>query len=381
MQIHRRYLHASRLRQRRGLPQKRPHCLFAQRLAVQLGQSRLDAALSFLGRQVEDPDVLPIRATRTLRLQRVVSPTIGLRWVQILAVHVPGERPRLTHQPLDDVTVVDPVLLHPTQPRHPLHHFPRVPDLDLLDPNPHFDLLADQPRRHRIRVLLHPDRAPSLHTHTLPDARLQPSCRQRPQQRLLLGELRHPPLVPLRHHPLHQLPVRFPAGEVPAATQEQRLLHPLLEMTVRRLHVSVLVAARRVRRLRRHTVVSQQRTVLRGELLRVPVLMHCQRHPIRPVPLRHATQRPERVLQALAQTDKVLPKTERRPLPVRVGQHEVVDQVGETPSLDRHPKLVHRREVRSPQPARRVLLREEHFPGLATQRLPLTNATLERPTQ
>jgi hypothetical protein len=55
----------------------------------------------------------------------------------------------------------------PTQPRHTLHHFAGIPDLDLLQADPRFHLFADQPRRHRVGVVFDPDGAPTPHRHLL----------------------------------------------------------------------------------------------------------------------------------------------------------------------------------------------------------------------
>ena len=66
------------------------------------------------------------------------------------------------------------------------------------------------------------------------------------------------------------------------------------------------------------------------ELLGVAVVMHRQRQAIGAMPLRHAAQFPQRVLQPFAQALEALREAERHVLPVRVRQHEVVDQVRRT---------------------------------------------------
>ena len=85
-----------------------------------------------------------------------------------------------------------------------------------------FDPLPDQTRRHRIRVLLHLDRAALAYPRPLPLERLQPLPRQRTQPRLFLGEFLLPSRVPARHHvglhPGHQLPDLRGGGLVQTAT-------------------------------------------------------------------------------------------------------------------------------------------------------------------
>jgi len=124
--------------------------LRAQRLPLvqQLRQHLLDPPLAFLGGQVQQPHILPVRTPRLLRHQGVVRPPVRHRRVQLLPVHVAGERPGLAHQPVDHVPVVDAVLPLAAQPLHRLHALLGVPHLDRLGADPRLDLLADQSRRH-----------------------------------------------------------------------------------------------------------------------------------------------------------------------------------------------------------------------------------------
>jgi hypothetical protein len=125
------------------------------------------------------------------------------------------------------------MLVFATQTRHPLDQLLAIPYLDLLHPDPGLDLLADQPRRHRIRILLHANGTAPLDTDTLAATRFQTFSRQRTQQCHLLTQLRHAAGIALGHHALHQVPVLIPTGKVPTATQQQSLIHRRLEMTMR----------------------------------------------------------------------------------------------------------------------------------------------------
>lgn len=145
--------------------------------------------------------------------------------------------------------------------------------------------------------------------------------------------------------------------------------------------VAVFVAARRVGRLARDAIMSQQRLVLLREDFWVAVRMYRQRHAVGAMSLRHASQGPQRVLQTLAQTGETLRETDRHMFPVRVGEHEVIHHVLKALSLDRHLKVVHVGEVRSTQPARFVHLGEEHLLGRSRQSTPLTHAPLQGPQQ
>jgi hypothetical protein len=149
-QIHRRHYHIRVGTYVIFLSQQFPKRAHTQhsRTFEQLHQRRLDQALAGLGGQVQNLHVGLVRTRAVLALQGVVSPAKGRRRVQIRAVHVACERPRLAHQPTNDVPIVDLMLVLPTQPRHPLHQRVRVPDLDLLHADPCLDVFADQTRRH-----------------------------------------------------------------------------------------------------------------------------------------------------------------------------------------------------------------------------------------
>ena len=149
------------------------------------------------------------------------------------------------------------MLVLTTQARHPLHQLLGIPYLDLLQTEAHFHFFAQQPRRHGVGIVLHADRAAPPHPHAQPLQRLQPLARERPQLSQLLGHRGRPAGIPLRLHGTHHLQILLAAGEIPAATQQQGLLHRLLEMPMRRLHVAILMAAGRVGRLGVQAVMGQ----------------------------------------------------------------------------------------------------------------------------
>jgi hypothetical protein len=346
-------------------------------LLQQLRHGRLNACFPLLRRQLQQPHVLPIRTPHRLRLQRVIGPPISHRRVQILAIHVTGERPRLPHQPVDHMAIVDAMLRLATQPLHRLHPSARVPHLDLLRTDPRFHAFPDQSRRHRIRVLLHLDRAALAHAHLPTFRRLQPPRRQRPQPRLLLGKRRRAAGIPPLYQRTHELPVRLSTGEIATATQHQRLRQRLLETPMTLLAVAVLVPAVRIGGLGRHAVVTHQCLIPGGVFLEVPVVVHGQRHAIRAMPLRHCAEFPEGVLQSLAQAGEALRKTQRYVFPVRAGQDEMIDQVRKRLPRNGHPQCVQVREVGRPEPARFMRLAEEDFFGRTVLGLPPPHASLQ----
>ena len=131
----------------------------------QLPQHRLDPGLALPRRQVQDAEVLPGRTPRLLLDQPVVGQAEAARREQLVAVAVVGERPRLAHQPVDDVPVGDPVLAPATQPRQALDQALGVPDLDVVGEEAGLDPLPDQPAGHRVGVADDVDGATTVHPH------------------------------------------------------------------------------------------------------------------------------------------------------------------------------------------------------------------------
>ena len=266
-----------------------------------------------------------------------------------------------------------------TQPFHLLHPFTRVPDLDRLRTDARLDPLPTQTRRHRVGVLLHPNRRPLADPHPLTLPRLQPTRRQRTQPRLLLGKPLGAARVPPSHQGMHELLVLLPAGKVSAATQQQRLLQGFLETAMALLAITVLVTARRIGRLGRHPVMPQQGLVVGRVLLGVALLVDRQRHAVRAVPLGYTAQLPEGLLRPFAQAGEALRETDCHVFPVRVGQHEVVEQVRKRLPLDGHAQALHVGEVGRAQAARFVDLAEEHFLGRPVLGFPASHPPFQRP--
>jgi hypothetical protein len=276
------------------------------------------------------------------------------------------------------VPVRDPVLPLAVQPWHRLHTPLGVPHLDPLRVQPRLHPLADQPAGHRVDVARHPDRAARTHLDPQPPARLQAPRRQRPQQRHLLGQALPTPGVELAKHLPHERPIVVAAGEIPAAPEHQRLVEGPLELVVALLGVAVLVGLARLDRLALEPVVLQQTLVMSLEHLGLGPRRHGRRQPVGAVDLGRATHLPQGVLQPLTETLQALGKTERPGLPIRVRQHEVINQMRKGHASDGHPQGVAVREVAGAQPARLMDLGEEDLLGRAGKRPPLLDAPLQR---
>jgi len=150
-------------------------------------QRRLHRFLALSSRHVQDPEVLPIRRRRIARHQRIVSLAEATRWEHLLAKSIVRKRPRLAHQPVDDVPILDVALVSSPQPRHVLHHLLGVPHLQVLHVETDFHVVADQPAWHRVTVPFDVDHAASIDTRREPTARFQPTRGQWTQQAYLFG--------------------------------------------------------------------------------------------------------------------------------------------------------------------------------------------------
>jgi hypothetical protein len=346
-------------------------------LIQQLGQDLVDACFPEFRCRLQEQHVLAVGTPQLLCLQRIIGPAKGHRRIQVFPVHVACERPRLAHQPVDHVPIVDAVFGLAAQPLHRLHQRTRVPHLDDFGTDPRFHPLSPQPCRHRIDVLLHLDGAALAHPRPLTFQRLQPPGRQRPQLGLLRCKRLDPVGIPPILHGAHQPPVFLATCEVAATTQQELLFQRFLEAAMPLFAIAILVAARRIGRLGRHAIVTHQGLVASGVLLRVTVLMNRQRHAIRSMPFRYPAQFPQSVLQPFAQAGKALRETQRHVLPVRARQDEVVKHVRKGFALDGHAQAVQVREVRRAQPAWFMNLGEKHFLGRPMLSLPLPHAPFD----
>jgi hypothetical protein len=271
------------------------------------------------------------------------------------------------------------MLISAPQPRQTLDELLRVPHFQVLRVQPYLHLLADQPARHHVAVPLHVNQAALVHATLQASTRFQAPRRQRSQHCHFLRQPLTTTGVELLFQTVEKPPVLISIGKIPAATQHQRLVHRLLEPPVPLLDVAVLIGVGCLNLLPYESIMTQQSLVALRELLPFRGVVHRQAHPVGSVPRRHASQLPQRVLQTFAQALETLREADRRRLPIRVGQHEVIDHMLERLPLDRHAQVVHAREVRCRQPARLMHLGEEHFLGWPRRGPPAPHLPLQGP--
>ena len=204
---------------------------------------------------MQDLQIFPVRLARGSFAQHVIGHAEPARGEQRGAVLIAGEGAGLAHQPVDDVPIIDALFLLATQTRQALDAALGVPHFQVLGVDPDIDALADEPAVHRIEIALHADQAALRHRHAHALATLLAAGRQRPQQWPLLVQTFLPARVPPPRHLAQEGQILRPLGEIAAATQQQRLLDRLLEVTVRRFHVAVFVTRGRVRLFHHQTIM------------------------------------------------------------------------------------------------------------------------------
>lgn len=97
-------------------------------------------------------------------------------------------------------------------------------------------------------------------------------------------------------HLLQKPQVFLAAGEVPAATQEQSLVHGRLEMSVGRFGVAVLVGLANVNPLARQAVVFQEPSIAALKLAFGRQVVDRRGEAVAAMPARHSPEFPQCVL-------------------------------------------------------------------------------------
>ena len=310
--------------------------------------------------------------------EAVVGQTEACGREEVVAVGVVGEGPRLAHQRIDDVPVVHRVLVPADQTRQRVGEFVRVPDFDAVGVEPGLHPLADQPAVHRVDTAVDVDQAPGVDTATHPPEAGLTLLGQFLQSCDLFGETIPPAFVADPHHTSQEARVLLAAGEVPATTQEQRLVDGGLEVVVRRFGVAVLVRLTGVDPLPRQAVVIQEIAVAGAEFPRRRQVVHRRAEAVAAVLPGHAPEFPQGVLQPLRECLERLRRAHRHRFPIRVRQHEVVDEMVERPPRHRDAERVHAGEVGRGQVAGFVDLPEDRELARTVGGPPLPHPTLER---
>jgi hypothetical protein len=373
--------HVGRRRQRRRLLRQGDHRRGCQRGVPrqQHPQGVVHGRLAVRGRAVQHGQVLLRLPPLVVPLaEPVVRQAEAAGREQVVAVRVPGERPRLADERVDDVPVVDRVPVPADQPRQRVHERVRVPDLDAVGVQAGVHPLADQPAVHRVRTPAEVDQAARIDPAPLHRPTGQPRVGQRFQRRHLLGETVPPAVIPRAHQVAEERRVLVAGGEVATPAEEQGLIDDRLEVAVGRLGVAVLVRLAGVDPLAGQPVVVEQVAVAGLEFPRRRQVVDGRRQAVAAVLAGHPAEFPQGVLQAVGERLERLGRAHRHRLPVRVREDEVVHQVVERPTGDGDAEAVHASEVGRGQVAGRVHLAEDGQLGRSDGGPPLPHPPLER---
>jgi hypothetical protein len=309
--------------------------------------------------------------------QPVIDQAEATRRKQLVPIAVVGERPRLAHQPVDDVPVVDAVLAPAAQPGTALDEALAVPALDVVGVQASLAPFADPAARYRVGVAADVEGTPRIYSHFDTLACVDPLGRQRPQHGQRLSQACPPALIARGEQLPQERFVGRPAAEVAAAAEHQSLVQRPLELPMTLFHVAVLVRLRRVDGLALQTVGPQPGRVAALQGRSITPRRDRSGQGIGAMDPRHTAPFRQGVLQAVTEALEALGEADGAGLPVRVGQDEVVDQVGPRHAPDRDLQARDVGEVRGTQPTRFVDLSEEDFLGRPVQGAPLLDVPLQ----
>jgi len=202
------------------------------------------------------------------------EPRGGVHVVHVLIV---DERPRLSDQRVDHVTKVDRFLALAELAGHTLDALIPIPELEMVLLDTHFQRQADVLAAYRIHIPLDANDTVGLDRHRHGSASVSPLGRQWIQGGGFFTEpLLSGPITP-RRQLTHERHVVIDAVEITAFAKPQRLVQCVLEVTVRRLDVSVLVRLADVDPMALETVVFEQITIGSGEFSVVREVVHRRR--------------------------------------------------------------------------------------------------------
>jgi hypothetical protein len=258
--------------------------------------------------------------------------------VHVIHVFVVQEGPRLANQRIDHMAKVDGFFAVAEQPRHPLKTFVPVPQLEVILVNLHLHLQADILAAHRVSVAFDPQDAVRIHGQRHRRERTQTLRRQRVEGGNFFTKRSRPPCITPLDHLLEEGHEFLHIGEVPSATQTQRLVNGRFQVTMGRFDVTVLVRLPHVDAMALHTVMRQQGSILRRELLVARQIVDGGRQAVATDTAGNATRSVQRILKPGRQGFVRLRMAEVNVFPIRVGEHGVEQHVSKRPSSNRHAK-------------------------------------------
>ena len=242
----------------------------------QVSQRIGDGVLTFASRQFQNLHVHFVgHFLRMSGTQRVPRHAKSARRKHLFAILIAGESTRFSHQRIDDVTIIDGRLILADNPGHHLNQMPVMSDGDLFGTDAKIDELTNQPTRHRIGIGPHMNCTAATDAHTLDGVvGVEPIVRQSFQMSKVIEKLLSTVVVGSFEQLFHEGDVGFSSFKTPTATQHQRLLDSILEMSVGRFDVAVFVGTARVRTFRFAVVVTHQGRIALGQFSAAGVISY-----------------------------------------------------------------------------------------------------------
>ena len=178
-----------------------------------------DGRLAHPSGQIKDFQVLAACTRRPFFQEFVVRHAEPNARKQVVVPAVVLERARLADEAVDHVSIVDSVLALAVQTRQTLGASLCVPDFEMFGKDANLHLLADQPTRHAVDVVLDDDRARTTNRHLdRVVVRDRPGWKRTECFAFLLESLRATGVLLLEHLVDKRL-IGFAAGKIATATQ------------------------------------------------------------------------------------------------------------------------------------------------------------------
>jgi hypothetical protein len=149
---------------------------------------------------------------------------------------------------------------------------------------------------------------------------------------------------------------------------------------MRRLDVSVLLRLANGDSMAFDTIVTQEITILRGELFVTGEVLHGGRQAVTANTARNSTRVMKAILQSCGERLEGLRMTEVNILPIRVGKDRMEHHVLKSLLPDRNVQLIHDDEVECDHVARMMLLGKNDFLLDTMLQLPLLDTPFESAT-
>src|SRR4051795_9811539 len=213
----------------------------------------------------------------------------------------------------------------------------------------HTQLMPDEPRWRRVEDALQTEAAARRDANDLLLVIGRPSFGERNEHRTFQLDALAIVGVVAANDLVDEAAIAIQVIEVSAATQEQRVLQPLLEMAVRTLDRAILVRDTQIVARRGHAVVAHQFLITQRLILRslTRQVAERRRETVAAMLVRRPAEPPQRVLQSLRQCHITL-ATEHHMGMLVAGEYEpeVIEPMAQYNARDRDAKLTRVREVR-----------------------------------